>query len=69
MGRKVRVLTAAMKRPIERSLAKARIELKGETHRVLVSLENRSHMKYKAIIGMDIIGHYKLIFIPKEDAT
>lgn len=66
VGRKVRVVTAAIKRPVERSLAKARIELKGETHRVMVSLENRSHMKYKAIIGMDIIRHYNLILIPKE---
>lgn len=63
----VKVLTAMIKKPVERSLARVRIELKGKTHRVLVSLENRSHMRYKAIIGMDIIRHYKLIFIPKEE--
>ena len=65
--KRVKVKSGLSRRPKEREVAKARMELKGMVHKLYVGLENRSHMKYKVIIGMDIIKHYKLIFIPRDE--
>lgn len=65
--KRVKVLSSFASSPRERRLARARVELRGKSRLVTVSLENRAHMRYKIIIGMDIIKHYKLIFIPREE--
>lgn len=64
--RGVKVKSGSVKKPIKRKLVNATVELKRKKHKVKASIEDRSHMKYSVIIGMDIIKHYKFILIPKR---
>lgn len=54
-GSKVRVKALGGSQLLERPLVKASITLKGKTFRLRVGVADRSQMRYRVIIGRDIL--------------
>jgi hypothetical protein len=59
-GSKVRVKTLGGRQNLERPLVDAAITLKGKTFKLRVGVEDRSQMRYRVIVGRDILrsGHF-----------
>lgn len=54
------VRSASSKETSKRPVVKSTIKIKGVTHDVSVSLEDRDHMTYGLILGRDILQHYTI---------
>ena len=65
-GSKVLVKTLGGSQTLERPLVKAEITLKGRTFRLRVGVEDRSKMRYRMIIGRDILRSGYFLIDPER---
>jgi hypothetical protein len=65
-GSKVTVKASAGGQRLERPLAEAVITIKGKTFRLKVGVADRSHMRYRVIIGRDILRSGMFLIDPSR---
>jgi len=64
--RRVRIRAAAAEKPEERDVVRATLVLDGETFEVAAAVTDRKDMRYRIIVGMDVLARSGFLVNPRK---